>query len=100
MLAQLAERDPDRPVAVCRELTKLHEEVRRGTAAELAAHYAEQSPRGEVVLVVGAVGVSAADPASRDRIPSICAARTRSRRCANWSTPAPARGRPRRSWRS
>jgi len=55
-LAQLAERDPDRPLAVCRELTKLHEEVRRGAAAELAEHYAESAPRGEVVLVVGAVG--------------------------------------------
>ncbi len=53
-LEQLAERDPDRPLAVCRELTKLHEEVRRGAAAELAAYYRESAPRGEVVLVVGA----------------------------------------------
>jgi 16S rRNA (cytidine1402-2'-O)-methyltransferase len=52
-LAALAERDPERPVAVCRELTKVHEEVVRGTAAELAARYAKQPPRGEVVLVVG-----------------------------------------------
>src|ERR1019366_6976669 len=64
-LEQLAERDPRRPLAVCRELTKLHEEVRRGTAAELAEHYAENAPRGEVVLVVGAAGSGAAgsDPA-------------------------------------
>jgi 16S rRNA (cytidine1402-2'-O)-methyltransferase len=55
-LAQLAGLDADRPVAVCRELTKLHEEVRRGTAAELAEHYGEHAPRGEVVLVVGAAG--------------------------------------------
>ena len=39
------------PVAVCRELTKLHEEVFRGTAGEAANHYAE-GPRGEIVLVV------------------------------------------------
>ena len=52
-LAVLAELDPDRPVAVCRELTKIHEEVVRGTAAELAARYAEAPPKGEVVLVVG-----------------------------------------------
>ena len=53
-LALLAARDPDRPAAVCRELTKLHEEVRRASASELAAHYAENPPRGEIVLVVGA----------------------------------------------
>jgi 16S rRNA (cytidine1402-2'-O)-methyltransferase len=53
-LADLAALEPERPVAVMRELTKLHEEHRRGTAAELAAHYAEAGPpRGEVVLVVG-----------------------------------------------
>ncbi|HST55117.1 MAG TPA: 16S rRNA (cytidine(1402)-2'-O)-methyltransferase [Solirubrobacteraceae bacterium] len=59
-LALLAERDPQRPAAVCRELTKLHEEVRRGSAAELAAHYEEHPPRGEVVLVVGAAPPGAA----------------------------------------
>jgi 16S rRNA (cytidine1402-2'-O)-methyltransferase len=53
-LALLAARDPERAVAVCRELTKLHEEVRRGSAAELAAHYREHPPRGEVVVVCGA----------------------------------------------
>jgi 16S rRNA (cytidine1402-2'-O)-methyltransferase len=52
-LAALAELDPARPVAVCRELTKLHEEVVRGTASELAARYAASEPRGEIVLVVG-----------------------------------------------
>jgi 16S rRNA (cytidine1402-2'-O)-methyltransferase len=52
-LAVLAELDPDRAVAVCRELTKLHEEVVRGTAAELAARYGAEAPRGEIVLVVG-----------------------------------------------
>jgi 16S rRNA (cytidine1402-2'-O)-methyltransferase len=53
-LALLAEIDPTRPVAVCRELTKVHEEVVRGTAAELAARYEGSPPRGEVVLVIGA----------------------------------------------
>lgn len=41
-----------RPAAVCRELTKLHEEVRRGTLDELA-EWADAGVRGEVVLVVG-----------------------------------------------
>jgi 16S rRNA (cytidine1402-2'-O)-methyltransferase len=52
-LAVLAAIDPDRQVAVCRELTKIHEEVVRGSAAELAGRYAEEAPRGEVALVVG-----------------------------------------------
>jgi 16S rRNA (cytidine1402-2'-O)-methyltransferase len=52
-LGVLAELDPDRPVAVARELTKIHEEVIRGTAAALAERYAKAPPRGEVVLVVG-----------------------------------------------
>jgi 16S rRNA (cytidine1402-2'-O)-methyltransferase len=53
-LAVLAELDPERPAAVCRELTKVHEEVVRGTAGELAERYRGAPPRGEVVLVVGA----------------------------------------------
>jgi len=62
-LSVLAALDPERPVAVCRELTKLHEEIVRGTAAELAARYAEEPPRGEVALVVGGApsGAAAAD---------------------------------------
>lgn len=44
----------DRPAAVTRELTKMFEEVRRGTLAELVAHYREAGPpKGEIVLVVG-----------------------------------------------
>jgi 16S rRNA (cytidine1402-2'-O)-methyltransferase len=43
----------DRPAAVGRELTKRHEEVRRGSLDELAAHYRYGPPRGEVVIVVG-----------------------------------------------
>lgn len=44
----------DRPAAVCRELTKLFEETRRGTLGELAAHYAEAgAPKGEIVILIG-----------------------------------------------
>ena len=43
---------PDRPAAVCRELTKLHEETRTGSLAELAAHYLAHPPKGEIVVVV------------------------------------------------
>lgn len=42
----------ERWAAVARELTKLHEEVRRGTLAELYAHYSAHPPRGEAVIVV------------------------------------------------
>lgn len=43
----------DRPVAVCRELSKLHEEYVRGTLAEALAHFTEHEPRGEFVIIVG-----------------------------------------------
>ncbi len=42
----------DRPVTLCRELTKLHEEIRRTTLGEAAAWYQENPPKGEFVLVV------------------------------------------------
>ncbi|MBU0704562.1 MAG: 16S rRNA (cytidine(1402)-2'-O)-methyltransferase [Chloroflexi bacterium] len=43
----------DRPLAVCRELTKLHEEVWRGTVAGARAHFDQVEPRGEFTLVIG-----------------------------------------------
>lgn len=51
---------PGREVAVARELTKLHEECRTGTPADLAAHYEANPPRGEIVLLVGPPGEQAA----------------------------------------
>ena len=68
-LAVLAESDPVRPVAVCRELTKVHEEVVRGDAATLAARYADDPPRGEVVLVIGgAPEPTGPDPVALDAV--------------------------------
>jgi 16S rRNA (cytidine1402-2'-O)-methyltransferase len=65
-LEALAELDPEREAAVCRELTKVHEEVVRGTAAELAERYRSEEPRGEVVLVVaGAPEGAPGEPAAR-----------------------------------
>jgi len=52
----------DRSAAVCRELTKTHEEVRRGPLAELAAWAGELAKIGEVTVVVGGAAESAADP--------------------------------------
>ena len=42
----------ERPVALCRELTKLHEQTMRTTLAAAVEHYRETEPRGEYVLVV------------------------------------------------
>ena len=61
-LGELAAADPERPVAVVRELTKLHEEVWRGTLAQAAEEFATRQLRGEVVLVVG--GAPAPGPAA------------------------------------
>lgn len=52
-LSVLAESLAGRDAAVCRELTKLHEEVVRGTLASLAEEFASREPKGEVVIVVG-----------------------------------------------
>ena len=53
-LADLADRLGPRKAAVCRELTKAYEDVRRGDLSTLAAHYGQaEAPRGEIVLVVG-----------------------------------------------
>lgn len=43
----------DRPAALARELTKLHEQVRRGTLAELLQRHQNDPPRGEIVLIIG-----------------------------------------------
>ncbi len=52
-LLAIADLWPTREVAVAREITKLHEECRSGTAASLAAHYAAHPPKGEIVLLIG-----------------------------------------------
>jgi 16S rRNA (cytidine1402-2'-O)-methyltransferase len=57
-LRSLADAQPAREVAVCRELTKKFEEVVRGTASELAARFSE-APKGEITLVLGPGGASA-----------------------------------------
>jgi 16S rRNA (cytidine1402-2'-O)-methyltransferase len=64
-LASLAEADPERRVAVCRELTKRFEEVVRGPAGELASRFS-QPPKGEVSVVIGGADETAA-PAEEGR---------------------------------
>jgi 16S rRNA (cytidine1402-2'-O)-methyltransferase len=71
-LSALADRDPGRQVAVCRELTKLHEEVVRGAAADVAARFAEP-PKGEITIVLGAAEAAAA-PLDDDALRELAAA--------------------------
>jgi 16S rRNA (cytidine1402-2'-O)-methyltransferase len=67
----------DRRAAVCRELTKLHEEVRRGGLAELA-EWAAQGVRGEICIVVGGAPEQQADAATAlDRVLELAASGTR-----------------------
>jgi 16S rRNA (cytidine1402-2'-O)-methyltransferase len=72
-LRSLAASSPERPVAVCRELTKAFEEVVRGTAAEVAARFAEP-PKGEITLVVGAIPPSPDLDAARAAVAELVAA--------------------------
>ncbi|TNE56231.1 MAG: 16S rRNA (cytidine(1402)-2'-O)-methyltransferase [Bacteroidetes bacterium] len=52
-LAQIEEFfDPEREVCVCRELSKMHEEYRRGPVSEVKKHYEEHAPKGEIVVVI------------------------------------------------
>ena len=64
LVAIASELGSDRHIAICRELTKLHEEVVEGTAAELAARYDGLSVKGEIVIVVAppAIGGDSIDP--------------------------------------
>jgi 16S rRNA (cytidine1402-2'-O)-methyltransferase len=52
-LADIQEILGARPMAVARELTKLYEDVRRGTPAELIDHFSQEPPKGEITLVIG-----------------------------------------------
>lgn len=57
-LTQMAEVMGDtRPVAVCREISKVHEQVVRGTMAEAIAHFQANEPRGEFVIIIGSNNV-------------------------------------------
>ena len=66
----------DRPVSLCRELTKLHEEIKKTTLGEAVAYYKENDPRGEYVLVLaGADPAAVADAAAPTLEQAVAAAR-------------------------
>lgn len=67
-LSDLRESFGPRQGAVARELTKLHEEVRRGSLEDLAVHYDAVPPRGEIVVVVGAGEEEETDPGDAESL--------------------------------
>jgi 16S rRNA (cytidine1402-2'-O)-methyltransferase len=84
-LRSLAAAAPNRPVAVCRELTKRFEEVVRGTAAELVARFVEP-PKGEITLVLGpaeAVSIRAGAEAALAAVSELVAAGVPRRQAAD-----------------
>lgn len=58
----------NRPIAVTRELTKIHEEVFRGSVAQAREHFTQHEPRGEFTLVVGGAGDQPAGPWSEEQL--------------------------------
>jgi len=72
-LRSLAAAAPEREVAVCRELTKRFEEVVRGTAAELAEHFAAP-PKGEITLVLGGAGPARDDTGALEAVAELVGA--------------------------
>jgi 16S rRNA (cytidine1402-2'-O)-methyltransferase len=74
-LASLARALPERPVAVCRELTKVFEEVVRGTASDVAARFSEP-PKGEITIVVGAGAVAVDETAALTAVAELAAGGT------------------------
>jgi 16S rRNA (cytidine1402-2'-O)-methyltransferase len=82
-LASLARALPERPVAVCRELTKRFEEVVRGTGAELAERFREP-PRGEITVVIGGgEAASGEEPAAQAAVSELVAAGVARRQAAD-----------------
>jgi 16S rRNA (cytidine1402-2'-O)-methyltransferase len=83
-LASLAAACPERAVAVCRELSKRHEEVVRGTAREVAARF-EEPPKGEVTLVMGpsSEGAKGASNDAGDAVAELVAAGVPRRKAAD-----------------
>lgn len=68
LVADIAAQDPDRRIAVCRELSKLHEETVVGSAAELAARLGTGPVRGEITIVLWPRGTADLDAAASARL--------------------------------
>jgi 16S rRNA (cytidine1402-2'-O)-methyltransferase len=81
-LASLARVQPERRVAVCRELTKRFEEVMRGTAAEVSERF-RRPPKGEITLVVAGASVGVDDRAALKAVAELLASGTPRRAAAD-----------------
>jgi 16S rRNA (cytidine1402-2'-O)-methyltransferase len=81
-LRSLADADPERPVAVCRELTKKFEEVVRGSAEDVAASF-PQPPKGEITLVLGPASAGEDTEAAVDAVAELVAAGVARRQAAD-----------------
>jgi 16S rRNA (cytidine1402-2'-O)-methyltransferase len=81
-LRSLAAADPERPVAVCRELTKKFEEVVRGSAEDVAARF-PQPPKGEITLVLGPASAGEDTEAAVDAVAELVAAGVARRQAAD-----------------
>jgi 16S rRNA (cytidine1402-2'-O)-methyltransferase len=81
-LRSLADADRERPVAVCRELTKKFEEVVRGSAEAVAARFA-QPPKGEITLVLGPASAREDTEAAVDAVAELVAAGVARRQAAD-----------------
>jgi 16S rRNA (cytidine1402-2'-O)-methyltransferase len=69
-LASIADFDPERQLAVCRELSKRFEEVARGSASELARRF-EHEPKGEITLVIGPASAAESDEEEEGAIAAV-----------------------------
>ena len=95
-LAALSALAPERPAAVCRELSKLHEEITRGTLSELARRFRGEQ-RGEIIVVIGPARTRGADrdpdiTMAVDALRRLVQAGARPRAAAEWSPRSPGRG--------
>lgn len=74
-LADLAEVLDDRRIAICRELTKMYEEVWRGTLSQAARHFEATEPRGELTLVIEGAAEEPPAPWTEEQVRALLAER-------------------------
>ena len=84
----------DRSVSLCRELTKLHEEIKKTTLGEAVAFYKDNDPRGEYVLVLAGADLAAVEQAAAPTLEEAVAAARACKRAVCPPPPPPNRPPP------